>query len=177
MMQRNRWFLSTDLPFLPSRLRHRFLFTRICPTTIDSTKVMGTALFSYFSHIIGRRSKINAFIPLWDNRWWKCYEKLSQTELCSASSNNGWAGAGSICHSNFWNWKFRFFQFWDWKFRFFQIWDWKFKFISVSSALFGRCLVFRPRQSGDWTRLEMRPLPKSEMRQKSKVNRNKAIFS
>ena len=54
--------------------------------------------------------------------------------------------------------------------------DGNFRFISVASVGFGRCLVFRPRQSGDWTRLEMRPLPKSEMKQKWKVNPNKAIF-
>ena len=48
--------------------------------------------------LLARQSKINAFIPLWNNRWWKCDEKLSQGERGRPLTMEERAGASSKCH-------------------------------------------------------------------------------
>ena len=48
--------------------------------------------------LLDRQSKINAFIPLWNNRWWKCDEKLSQGERGRPLTMEERAGASSKCH-------------------------------------------------------------------------------
>ena len=91
--------------------------------------------------LLDRQSKINAFIPLWNNRWWKCDEKLSQGERGRPLTMEERAGASSKCHEV---------QFSYVKVQFYMSRSnfQKFRFISYFSFLllngFAPCLVCRP---------------------------------
>ena len=178
MMQRNQWFLSTDPE--PS---FQFLSTSSIPLCASAfrrrrsiqQKLWELLYFRLSLTLLARQSKINAFIPLWNNRWWKCDEKLSQGERGRPLTMEERAGASSKCHEVQFSYvKVQFSKLSYVKVQFSKVQIHLVFFLS-SSERFCSLFSLPTGHTGDSTRLEMRPLPKSEMKRKWEVSRNKII--
>ena len=89
MMQRNQWFLSTDPPSLP-KLSTSSIPPHASVQWQSIQQKLWEQLYFCISLTLLDRSPKSMLSFLWNNRWWKCYEKLSQPD-------NGRAGACPIC--------------------------------------------------------------------------------